>query len=73
MVGERSAPLVLSRHVLMLGVVLIVLAPVYWMLTIGLKTDVEFSQNPANGLAAAIHAASGSSRSLENVDSASRS
>ena len=46
MVGERSAPLVLSRHVLMLGVVLMVLAPVYWMLMIGLKTESEFSQIP---------------------------
>ena len=56
MVGERTAPLVVGRHVLMLGVVLIVLAPVYWMLTIGLKGEVEFSQIPANDLAAGIHA-----------------
>ena len=72
MVGERSAPLVLSRHVLMLGVVLIVLAPVYWMLTIGFKTDVEFSQIPPT-IWPQEFTLQWFEQVMENVDSASRS
>lgn len=46
MVGQQRRTLVLSRHVIMVAVVLLALAPVYWLLTIGLKSAKEFSQLP---------------------------
>lgn len=44
--SKPQRPLMLGRHVIMLAVVLLVLAPVYWMITISLKTQGEFVEYP---------------------------